>query len=111
MSRRKLAGSAFSLVPAPAPPESVQPKKAPVAERPARSEASADEIIQLDTALVEPSPFADRLADDDHDRSEAFVKSIAEHGQQVPIRVRPHPQTPGRYQVVYGHRRLALRNS
>ncbi len=33
-------------------------------------------------------------------------QSIAEQGQQVPILVRPHPETPGRYQVAYGHRRL-----
>ncbi|MDR6820323.1 ParB family chromosome partitioning protein [Neorhizobium sp. 2083] len=35
------------------------------------------------------------------------MEQIREHGQQVPILVRPHPQTKGRYQVAYGHRRLA----
>jgi ParB family chromosome partitioning protein len=28
-------------------------------------------------------------------------------GQQVPILLRPHPEAAGRYQVAYGHRRLA----
>ncbi|MGO4611618.1 ParB/RepB/Spo0J family partition protein, partial [Variovorax sp. 2RAF20] len=36
-----------------------------------------------------------------------LVEQIREHGQQVPILVRPHPQAKGRYQVAYGHRRLA----
>lgn len=113
MSRRKLAGSAFSLVPASA----METKDGTVSRKPMKStlsEASVpnagpqpDELVRLDTNLVDPSPFADRLDDDDHDRFAAFVKSIADHGQQVPIRVRPHPEHIGRYQVVYGHRRLA----
>ena len=36
-----------------------------------------------------------------------LVAQIREHGQQVPILVRPHPEANGRYQVAYGHRRLA----
>ena len=35
-----------------------------------------------------------------------LVEAIREHGQQVPILVRPHPTEAGRYQVAYGHRRL-----
>lgn len=109
MSRRKLAGSAFSLVPSSQDDASKPKKPAATAatEAPARIQAGSAEIVEFDTALVEPSPFADRLSDDDHERFAAFVKSIAEHGQQVPIRVRPHPGKAGLYQVVYGHRRLA----
>lgn len=111
MSRRKLAGSAFSLVPA--APQAEEPAKRKKPEAPSSPQAPTpgqtgyDELVQLDTALIEPSPFADRLKDDDHDRFATFVKSVAEHGQQVPIRVRPHPEKAGRFQVVYGHRRLA----
>jgi ParB family transcriptional regulator, chromosome partitioning protein len=112
MSRRKLAGSAFSLVPVAAAEVQVtaEPKKAAsltASEAPARQPPAAAELVELDTGLIEPSPFADRLTDDDHDRFAAFVTSIAEHGQQVPIRVRLHPAKPGLYQAVYGHRRLA----
>ncbi len=79
------------------------------AQSPARAPANTEQtgLVRLDTALIDPSPFADRLLDDDHERFAAFVKSVADHGQQVPIRVRPHPEKAGRYQVVYGHRRLA----
>ena len=37
---------------------------------------------------------------------EALKESIRAHGQTVPILVRPHPTAEGRYQAVYGHRRL-----
>lgn len=67
--------------------------------------ASGQAVVELDPAAIESSFVADRLpgSEDDH---EALVASIREHGQQVPILVRPHPTETGRYQVAYGHRRL-----
>jgi ParB family chromosome partitioning protein len=62
-------------------------------------------IIELDPALVDPSPFPDRLPYDPEAQA-AFVAAIRERGQQVPILVRPHPTIEGRYQVAFGHRRL-----
>lgn len=38
---------------------------------------------------------------------EDLVDSFARHGQLAPIRVRPIKSKPGRFQVVYGNRRLA----
>ncbi len=61
---------------------------------------------QLDPNLIDPSPFPDRLPDDNDSDFEAFKKLLAEEGQKVPIQVRPHPVAPGRYQIVYGRRRL-----
>ena len=67
-------------------------------------------LIEIDATLIDPSPFADRLADDGAGDFEAFKATIAEQGQKIPIMVRPHPETEGRYQSVYGHRRArALR--
>ena len=63
-------------------------------------------ILELDPSLIDPSPFPDRLPDDDPHPYEEFRKSMAEEGQKVPIQVRPHPAATGRYQVIYGHRRL-----
>lgn len=62
-------------------------------------------ILELDAALIDPSPFPDRLPDDSRAAFEAFRKTLAEEGQKVPIQVRAHPTESGRYQVVYGHRR------
>lgn len=63
-------------------------------------------VAELDAELIDPSPFPDRLPDDGSAAFEEFKKSIAEDGQRVPVQVRPHPDSVGRYQVIYGHRRV-----
>lgn len=71
---------------------------------------NSSQVVVLDPELIDPSPFRDRLPDDETSGFEAFKTSIAEEGQKVPVTVRRHAQTPERFQVVYGHRRLrALR--
>jgi ParB family chromosome partitioning protein len=67
--------------------------------------AEGQAIVELDPAAVEPSFISDRMASTVEAHSK-LVEAIKEHGQQVPILVRPHPSAPGRYQVAYGHRRL-----
>lgn len=68
--------------------------------------AEGQMIVELDPALIDGSFIRDRLGMDPADLLD-LVAQIREHGQQVPILVRPHPQTNGRYQLAYGHRRLA----
>jgi ParB family transcriptional regulator, chromosome partitioning protein len=65
----------------------------------------AQSIVDLETSLIDPSFVADRL-DVSEEHYRALVSSIREHGQQVPILVRPHPQKEGRYQIAFGRRRL-----
>jgi ParB family transcriptional regulator, chromosome partitioning protein len=83
-----------------------------IEEDAARVDALSDSLARgelvhdLDPEVVEPSFVDDRIdrtADPDFRR---LVDSIRVSGQQVPILVRPHPSTSGRYQVAYGHRRL-----
>ena len=62
-------------------------------------------FLEIAPALVDPSPFPDRLPDDDKTDFERFRASIEEDGQKVPVQVRKHPSIEGRYQLVYGHRR------
>ena len=62
-------------------------------------------VVDLDPSLIDPSFVSDRMPAT-ADAQAKFVEVIREHGQQVPILVRPHPEAPGRYQVAYGHRRL-----
>lgn len=71
-----------------------------------RQLAAGQAIVELDPGLVDASFISDRLAID-ADELAQLVDQIREHGQQVPILVRPHPDARGRYQVAYGHRRLA----
>jgi ParB family chromosome partitioning protein len=61
--------------------------------------------VDIDPKLIDPSPFPDRLPDDDDLDFAALKTLISEEGQKVPIQVRRHPSHEGRYQVVYGHRR------
>ena len=68
--------------------------------------AAGDHVVSLDPALFDPSFISDRISIEEDPEFDAFVASIAERGQQIPILARPHPSTPDRYQVAYGHRRL-----
>ena len=68
--------------------------------------AQGQAIVELDTAVLDSSFVVDRLGVSSQDQA-LLVSQIREHGQQVPILVRPHPEREGRFQVAYGHRRLA----
>ncbi|MFC0217776.1 ParB family chromosome partitioning protein [Pseudochelatococcus lubricantis] len=65
-------------------------------------------VVNLDPALVDSGMVADRLQPEVDPSFDELVASIRDSGQQVPILVRPRDQdqTPRRYQVAYGHRRL-----
>jgi ParB family chromosome partitioning protein len=67
-------------------------------------------IAELDPFAIDQGGVVDRLDDDAADHS-ALMDSIRDHGQQVPVLVRPHPEAEDRYQIVYGRRRVkALRD-
>lgn len=66
---------------------------------------SSNAIREIDPALIDDDGPKDRLAFDDAD-IESLAASIRDHGQQVPIMVRPMADQPNRYRVVYGRRRL-----
>lgn len=71
-----------------------------------RQLAEGQTVIELDPDLVDVSFVVDRLGVA-AEIEQALLQQIRDHGQQVPILVRPHPEGSGRYQVAYGHRRLA----
>lgn len=63
-------------------------------------------VVELDPSLIENSFVSDRLSIDSKHLTE-LVAQIRDNGQLVPILVRPHPEKPLRFQVAFGHRRLA----
>ncbi len=69
-------------------------------------ESGGGAIREIDPSMIDPSPFPDRLPDDDASDFETFRNSVKSEGQKVPIQVRRSPSSPDRYQVIYGHRRL-----
>ncbi|NUB45981.1 plasmid partitioning protein RepB [Fertoebacter nigrum] len=70
-----------------------------------RSVASRS-VQDIDPDLIEDTGLRDRIGAIGDDIAD-LRDSIAKHGQQVPILLRPHPKLSGRYLVVYGRRRLA----
>ncbi|GCA51148.1 chromosome-partitioning protein ParB [Sinorhizobium sp. KGO-5] len=76
------------------------------AEELERQLAEGHAIVELDPELIDSSFIIDRLGVAPEVQA-MLVQQIRDHGQQVPILVRPHPAESGRYQVAYGHRRLA----
>jgi ParB family transcriptional regulator, chromosome partitioning protein len=67
---------------------------------------SGQHIVDLQSDSIEASFIVDRIGERNDADFDRLVESIRDHGQQVPILVRPHPETSGKYQVAYGHRRL-----
>lgn len=78
----------------------------------ARRDEPGERIVELDPEKIEPSPIADRLTAESllDDGYEELKQSLKDHGQQVPVLVRPHPDNAKRaggwYQTAYGHRRV-----
>lgn len=69
----------------------------------------ARSLLDINPDLIDAGGLQDRLDNDDTDDA-ALLSSIKTYGQQVPILVRPHLSQEGRYQIVYGRRRvLAMR--
>lgn len=76
-----------------------------LAEKAAKADQAVEgaSVVELDPDLIDSSFVSDRMEDDN-----AFgelVEAIREQGQDSPILIRPHPKSPGRYQIVFGHRR------
>ncbi|MEJ1977943.1 MAG: plasmid partitioning protein RepB [Acetobacteraceae bacterium] len=60
-------------------------------------------VVEIPTALIDPSFITDRIGDGGD--MEALIASIRDYGQRTPILLRPHPESAGRYQIAFGHRR------
>lgn len=71
---------------------------------------SSNAVREISVDMIEEDGPKDRLSFTDADVA-TLAESIREHGQQVPIMVRPVTDKPGRFRIVYGRRRLrALRS-
>lgn len=63
-------------------------------------------VLEVDPRMIDNAGIRDRLDQDDKGLAD-LVASIRDYGQQVPVLLRPNPNDPERYQVVYGRRRVA----
>ena len=64
-------------------------------------------VVKIDPSLIDASFMRDRLHGDDQ-AFEELKSMIAEHGQETPALLKPHPTDAGRYMVVFGHRRVRV---
>ena len=64
-------------------------------------------IVELDAELIDPSFVADRMPMASSTLA-SLTDAIRNHGQLNPIPVRPSTEQDGRFQVSFGHRRLAV---
>ncbi|MGE6742313.1 plasmid partitioning protein RepB [Allorhizobium pseudoryzae] len=62
-------------------------------------------VAELDPSLIDKSFISDRMGEDEEAFQE-LIEAIRERGQDTPVLVRPHPTDKGRYQIVFGHRRV-----
>jgi len=63
-------------------------------------------VQDIDPELIDNAGLEDRLGLDAAEQAR-LTESLQTYGQQVPVLLRPHPETKGRYEIVYGRRRLA----
>jgi ParB family chromosome partitioning protein len=78
-----------------------------LAEKAAKADLvlEGEAIVEIDPGLIDRSFIPDRMEED----GEAFrevLEAIQQHGQESPALLRPHPTEQGRYQTVFGHRRV-----
>jgi ParB family transcriptional regulator, chromosome partitioning protein len=67
-------------------------------------------LIEVPTDLIDQAGLVDRLDSDDAGTL-ALAESIKLYGQQVPVLLRHSPNDEGRFEVVYGRRRVAALRS
>ncbi|WPZ27552.1 plasmid partitioning protein RepB (plasmid) [Sulfitobacter pontiacus] len=97
---------------APAPPQerptpkpSTAPRGAVGALQSSLTRLQENAVQDLDASLIDMAGVEDRLGVDDESQRK-LEESMRAYGQQVPVLVRPHPSQAGRFEIVYGRRRL-----
>lgn len=95
---------------APAPSKSRSPAPAPRgavgALQSSLTKLQESAVQDIDPTLIDNAGFEDRLGGD-LETQKQLKASLETYGQQVPVLLRPHPAKPGRFEIVYGRRRLA----
>lgn len=92
------------------PKAQVAPRGAVGALQSSLSKLQENAIQDIDARMIDDAGFEDRLSIDPSAQDQ-LKESLQTYGQQVPVLLRPHPKRPGRYEIVFGRRRLmALRD-
>lgn len=65
-------------------------------------------IQEIDPSLIDNGGPMDRIEDTDKGADETLRASILATGQTTPVLLRPNPEAPGRFLVIYGRRRVRI---
>lgn len=97
--------------PGPAAPTPPRPVKGAIgAVSQSIQEMRARSVIDVPSDMIDHAGLHDRL-DEDPEGIAALAASMRDYGQQVPVLLRHSPNHEGRYEVVYGRRRVAALKS
>ncbi|WP_166418276.1 plasmid partitioning protein RepB [Cochlodiniinecator piscidefendens] len=89
----------------PQPRPAIMPRGAVGALQSSLSKLQENAVQDIDATLIDDAGVEDRLGFDSQAQTQ-LRESLEAYGQQVPVLLRPHPKTHGRYEIVYGRRRL-----
>jgi len=87
-------------------PDPAPPRGAVGALQSSLTKLQENAVQDIAAHLIDDAGIEDRLAIDP-DAQAQLKESLQTYGQQVPVLVRPNADKPGRYEIVYGRRRLA----
>ncbi|MFP7674533.1 plasmid partitioning protein RepB [Marivita sp. S0852] len=87
-------------------PEPAAPRGAVGALQSSLTKLQENAVQDIAAHLIDDAGVEDRLAIDP-DAQAQLKQSLETYGQQVPVLLRPNAEKPGRFEIVYGRRRLA----
>ncbi|MEO0380512.1 MAG: plasmid partitioning protein RepB [Pseudomonadota bacterium] len=106
MVRKNILNPALAQAAAdPKRPKPPAPRGAVGALQSSLSKLQENAVQEIDAHQIDVAGLEDRLGDDYADHR-ALMESMRTYGQQVPVLLRPHAKARGRYEIVYGRRRL-----
>ncbi|WP_299658371.1 plasmid partitioning protein RepB [uncultured Tateyamaria sp.] len=86
-------------------PKAPAPRGAVGALQSSLSKLQENAVQEIDATQIDDAGVEDRLGHDHADHT-ALMDSLKTYGQQVPVLLRPHATKRGRFEIVYGRRRL-----
>lgn len=108
MARKGILSSDISKSDRPTPSEKLvqRPRGAVGALQSSLSKLQENAVQEISTDLIDDAGVEDRLGIDPAAQRQ-LKESLATYGQQVPVLLRPNKTLQGRFEIVYGRRRLA----
>ncbi|KIN69813.1 Plasmid partitioning protein RepB-8 [Sulfitobacter noctilucicola] len=106
MARKGILQGTTNTPPAPSERPKPAPRGAVGALQSSLNKLQENAVQEIDANLIDDGGFADRLGVDGIAQKQ-LRDSLKTYGQQVPVLLRPHAKQQGRFEIVYGRRRLA----